>query len=856
MPSHPSSSTLSIDTFLPHMRDVARCEGSLHELNLMWRMIESSARMNCPDEAGTILPTMAATRAGFTRLEQELVRSLVGEKVANVMNAIGTQAQYVIDIVVRNLYERTADVGFLATDRELCAFVAGENKDVDAVRERLNSYRAKYTVYDEIMLIDLNGNVLVQIDPAAPVEGSVDPLIAQTLASTDFVETFRTTDLRPGLGEALVYSRRMHHPETGAVIGLLCLFFGFEAEMAGIFASHRDPKHRANMLLLDGEGRVVASADHHWIPRGAKVPVNPDGRPEPMLYAGREYLVCTCSTAGYQGYMGPTGWQGQVMIPVDLAFSGNGHGALDELDPAMAEGLLSHAQHFSPPLHEVIVATETIRRVVWNGQVITAGQRAGLHKLKTILDQISETGARSNAVFSESIRDLYETVLSSNLQQTVFIAQLLVDLLDRNLYERADDCRWWAMTPELRAVLSTPAPSDTDCQKIGDILRYIHSLYTVYTRLFVYDREGRIVAQSDVHGDNSVLGSSIDSATLQQVLQLPSEQDYHVPPFGAGPLTGGEAAYTYHAAIRHPADERQVVGGIGIVFDARRELAAMLESGLGHGSDNTAFFIDREGRIIASTDSSRPIGSRLDLKRDFHAIPNGGSRTCIDVHDGQYAALGCAASKGYREFKTKDGYRDEVLAIVVSPLGQERSRRGRTRQVPLDLSSGTPVSGGIEYATFCVGEHLYALLAQDVQEALPLGAMTSAPRMGHPSRIGMLGQGRTQDGGSFVWVFDLGLMLEQQAIEPGSNNQIILLRHEGQTIGLLVSELHAVPELSPDDVVASPVGQDGQRGVVHQLIKARSGKLLIPVLHTASLFAALHTGSAPMGIDMEDLVEV
>ena len=59
---------LDIDTFLPYMRDVIRCEGALHELNLMWRLIESSAKMNCPDEAQAILPTMAATREGFTRL--------------------------------------------------------------------------------------------------------------------------------------------------------------------------------------------------------------------------------------------------------------------------------------------------------------------------------------------------------------------------------------------------------------------------------------------------------------------------------------------------------------------------------------------------------------------------------------------------------------------------------------------------------------------------------------------------------------------------------------------------------------------------------------------------------------------
>ncbi len=41
---------IHIDTFIPYMRDVARCERSLHELNLLWRLIESSAKMNCAEE--------------------------------------------------------------------------------------------------------------------------------------------------------------------------------------------------------------------------------------------------------------------------------------------------------------------------------------------------------------------------------------------------------------------------------------------------------------------------------------------------------------------------------------------------------------------------------------------------------------------------------------------------------------------------------------------------------------------------------------------------------------------------------------------------------------------------------------
>ena len=149
--------TIQIDHFLPYMRDVVYCQQSLHELNLMWRIIESSAKMNCPLEAKSILPTMAATRSGFNRLEKELVLSLVQEKVATVLDEIGTKAQYAIDILVRNLYERTADVGFLATDKELCAFVAGISGNQELARIRLRAYQKKYTVYDEIILIDTVG---------------------------------------------------------------------------------------------------------------------------------------------------------------------------------------------------------------------------------------------------------------------------------------------------------------------------------------------------------------------------------------------------------------------------------------------------------------------------------------------------------------------------------------------------------------------------------------------------------------------------------------------------------------------------------------------------------------------------
>lgn len=828
------SNPFPVDTYLPYMRDVSACERSLHELNLMWRMIESSAKMNCPLEARAILPTMAATRAGFGALEGELVASLVREKTNNVLGELSTKARYAIDIVVRNLYERTADVGFLATDAELCAFAAGLSADAGALRLRLRAYRDKYTVYDEIIVLDTQGNVLVQIDENSPLEGSVDALIGLTLASDDYVETFRASDLRPGKREALIYSRRLLHPDSGAVVGVLCLCFAFEEEMARIFQTHRDPMERSNMLLLDADNRVIASADPLWIPCGARVPVNRSGQALPMMHAGREYLVRTHGSAGYQAYPGPAGWQGQVMVPLDVAFGAASGNVLAELHPGMADGLLAHARSFCPPLYDIMRAAETVRRVVWNGQVMSAGQEGDMARLNAILGQISETGARSNELFAQSIRALFDTVLASGRREAEFLSHLLVDLLDRNLYERANDCRWWALSPELRALLAQPHGQPGRAARIAAILDYINGLYTVYAGIFVYDSSGAIVAGSGQCGSGAV-----DADTLGQVLALRGEQAYYVTPFQPSPMYGGAPTFIYHAAIRHPQQGSQVLGGIGIVFDAGAEFAAMLNGGLAGRADVDALFLERSGRVLASTDASRPAGSLLALDADLLALACGASASRMAVHDGQYAIMACTASHGYREFKVADGYQCDVIAVVIERFGQV-SESQPNREIAL-LDSAGSAADGAEFATFIIDGVLFAMAARGVQQALPAATVAPVSMGGCDERLGLIAAG---EAGEFVWVFDLGYLLAGRRTAVDAASQVVIVRHGGRAIGLLVSELHGVARFGPGQIVDAPLAGAPGAALVRQLIKANGGDLLIQVVDNDYLFMVLQEPAA------------
>ena len=851
--SDPSGSSINTDTFIPFMRDVVRCESALRELNLMWRLIEASAKMNCPEEAHSILPMMAATRAGFQRLEGDLVHSLVQESLGEVMAEIGTHAHHVIDIVVRNLYERTADVGFLATDQDLCRFVAGITTDPGPVLQRLREYRNKYTVYDEIMLLDREGAVLAQIDEDAPVEGSHDPLIAQTLASAGHVETFRATPLRPGKEHALIYSQRMLDPRTGQPAGVLCLSFAFHSEMEGIFHARQGRNQRNIALLLDADDRVIASSDALWIPVGAQVPVNLSGAPQLLVHGGRTYLVRTVAAQGYQGYPGPPGWKGQVMVPVELAFSAKLQRTIDALDPAIAQGLLAHAKTFCPPLYEIVTAADTIRRVVWNGQVMTAGKQGAAQKLKAVLEQIGETGARTNEVFTQSIRDLYDTVLSSRMRDSMFLTQLLVDLLDRNLYERANDCRWWALTPELRALLADAAQGKLRAEDVTTacrILEHINSLYTVYTRLVVYDRTGRIVAASrpTCKDGSSVLGTRIDPATLAAVLTLPDTQSYHVSPWQPSPLDEGRLTYVYHAAIRAPGAASEVVGGIGIVFNSSVEFDAMLRGATASKPNTHTVFVHRTGQVIASTDPARPPGHTMALPADLLALPNGHSTSRAMVHDGHYCIVGCSASHGYREFKRSDGYRDDVLALSFESLGAVQAGAldavQRRRTV---LTADVGQAEAQEMATFFIDAGLFAFKAEEVLEALPASAIAAVSAGRMPYCVGTLARKAHGSVTGYVWVFDLGQLLRGAPSEITPDSQVIVLEHAGRRVGLLVNELHGVTAFARSRIFDAPNVLGNQAQLVTALIQPDPAPgeppLLVQCLDAGRLLQALRNST-------------
>jgi hypothetical protein len=85
---------------------------------------------------------------------------------------------------------------------------------------------------------------------------------------------------------------------------------------------------------------------------------------------------------------------------------------------------------------------------------------------------------------SSSLENLNHTIISSILKDSEFLSQLAIDIMDRNLYERANDCRWWALNSDFKEALE----SGNFDKKMLESLKYINSLYTLYTNLIIFDK--------------------------------------------------------------------------------------------------------------------------------------------------------------------------------------------------------------------------------------------------------------------------------------------------------------------------------------------------------------------------------
>jgi len=185
------------------------------------------------------------------------------------------------------------------------------------------------------------------------------------------------------------------------------------------------------------------------------------------------------------------------------------------------------------------------------------------------------------------------------------LARSAVEIIDRNLYERSCDVRWWATDSSVVDVLEAPTQSSVAhaTERLATILRS----YTVYLDLWVADRSGRVIATGRPDRYPHAIGEDVSyTEWFRAAMSTQTGDDFRVCDIATNPTLGNAQVATYSTAVRAGGHTRGApIGALGIFFDWAPQAATILD-GIGlspaEREHSRLMLLDAGHRIIASSD--------------------------------------------------------------------------------------------------------------------------------------------------------------------------------------------------------------------------------------------------------------
>ena len=417
-------------------------------------------------------------------------------------------------------------------------------------------------------------------------------------------------------------------------------------------------------------------------------------------------------------------------------------------------------------------------------------------RLKPILRAIGRIGTNTSSLFQNSVSNLFSTVVSTSLVDTSFLASLSVDIMDRNLYERANDCRWWALDSTIRRILAKDLVTTDETKQLTDILTYINDLYTVYSNLFVFDKTGTIIAVSNPNRSEDI-GKTLTAPYISEILANSKQEKYFVSPFEQTELYDHRHTYIYGASITDFNNHNRTVGGIGIVFDSEDQFKTILEESLHSDNNSFAIFTDRKKMILSSTNDAYKTGDLLDLPDELFTVANGKTRSEILVYENSYYSIGCACSSCYREYKYTDGYHNDVIAFVFEKMADYAEitlNKSDDKEIEQSDFAFSMTNEHKKLATFVINGQVYGLEQSYVVEALEASKTISVPGTNAVIR------GAVEFNDHYYAVVDALALFDKDEPSLNTSHLLLLQLSDDEMIAIQVDKLVSVLEINLNDI--------------------------------------------------------
>jgi hypothetical protein len=278
------------------------------------------------------------------------------------------------------------------------------------------------------------------------------------------------------------------------------------------------------------------------------------------------------------------------------------------------------------------------------GQELTRMSENMREAATSLIRESQARGADLDAV----LRVLNEDVVASRLCDLAFNA---IDIVDRNLYERSCDVRWWATEPAVAHALldGTPDALRYASQRLGQIL----DSYTVYADLVIADTRGQVICNGRPTRYRSV-GARVDGTEwFRAAMATRSGSQFGFQSMHDSDLVDRQSILAYSCAVRDPdAPHGAPLGVLGILFKWRalgQTVVEQLPLSDAERSRTRACLVDDAGRILADT---RPGHAKVIDFPERHALFRERRGVVSTRIEGRPVLVCHAASPGYETYRT------------------------------------------------------------------------------------------------------------------------------------------------------------------------------------------------------------
>ncbi len=552
--------------------------------------------------------------------------------------------------------------------------------EIAYANERLETINRSYTLYRDLVICDNLGNIIATSNKErrAQVQGlniADEKWFKKAMQTADGTEYY-AQDFAPSAVEeqnSLIYSTavRIDGQENNDAIGAMGIFFDFQDE-AGIILADYIPKNSGIIeegwcsFFSNSNGLIIASSDEDNYDVGAKTHI-----PSSHLklsagettssygyYNGQDAALFTAKTDGYLDYRG-LGWSSHVILPRRFIFSRNSTSSEENINiPALLNSCII------PEINKkTYVKVEHDKRAMQlistNGMLFAAELGSSGQALSPIFEQITKTGDFATSCMEDLLQEMAIDELNLNFQTLELFSKQAIDLIDRNLFERSADIRWWSTDKYLIDALREP--TEQSAKDAGQRLKVINGSYTMYRNLILVDASGTILACSSPSLLGGIKHVNVSAHEwFEKGMQTQNNTEYAVADVQDSELEPTKnRSLVYSSGVRVTGTEADAIGVLGILFDWDTEAGMMLQKCLPRNSEgekikgSVAFYTNKNGEIIESTDQEAfPVGQRHEKVASIcNKLGTGESNsTIIDIDSKQYI-IGSTKTKGYREYE-------------------------------------------------------------------------------------------------------------------------------------------------------------------------------------------------------------